>query len=99
MTSLESLVLQENCGEVASNFIQNLSEIFSRPGVRRMNPPRCALYSRYAVFGMHCCWGSWGCAIRSFPAGPPQSLANRNVASNLTAQARPAEHYGKETII
>ena len=37
--------------EVASNFIQNLSEIFSRPGVRRMNPPRIALYSRYAVFG------------------------------------------------
>jgi hypothetical protein len=26
-------------------------------------------------------------------------LRNRNVASNLTAQARPAEHYGKETII
>jgi hypothetical protein len=46
--------------EVASNFIQNLSEIFSRPGVRRMNPPRSALYSRYAVFGMHCCWGVLG---------------------------------------
>ena len=36
--------------KVASDFIRNLSEFFSRSGVRRRNPPRIALYLRYEVF-------------------------------------------------
>jgi hypothetical protein len=65
-----------------------------------MNPPRIALYSRYAVFGMRRLLRVLGDARFDHSRLDRRNrLRNRNVASNLTAQARPAEHYGKETII
>jgi hypothetical protein len=63
-----------------------------------MNPPRIALYSRYAVFGN----AQLLRVLRmrdSIISGSTAAIACLiGMSPDLTARARPAEHYDKETI-